>query len=67
MTENQRLSKDGTTLVDDRFVMQPIDEHTPRGVKMLLGNQQAGTGTMGVLTHANAGLFTHFAPCPTFP
>lgn len=43
----------------------PIDEHTPRGVKLQVINRHAGVAQYGVL-HTNNTFYTHWFPLPTF-
>lgn len=43
----------------------PIDENTPRGVKLQLISKPAGVAHYGVL-HALNTFYTHWFPLPTF-
>ena len=60
-----KLSSDGAAAVAPEFNWLKIDEHTPRGVTLLLINKHAGRMQQGMFTTGEK-FFDHWAPCPTF-
>lgn len=52
-------------LATDGVKWLPIDEHTPRGVKLLLISDKYGVAQIGIHT-SFSGFFTHWCPLPTF-
>ena len=61
-----RISTDKSCLVDTELKWQKIDKDTPIGVKMLLINREYGCATVGIHWGYPTGVFTHWAPLPTF-
>lgn len=62
---SHKLSTDRSTIVDRDYKWLPIDERTPRGVKLQLINRKAGVAQYGRLGTAES-FYTHWAPLPTF-
>jgi hypothetical protein len=60
-----KLSSDRAASVAPEFKWLPINEHTPRGAKMLLINRAAGVAHIG-LHSASDTFYSHWAPLPTF-
>ena len=57
-----QIDSTGAAAVDHNYFWQPIDEHTPRGVKL----QLLGKGGVGIYGQYNGRdkFFTHWAPMP---
>jgi len=62
---NYKINTDKTAAVATDIFWQPIDEHTPIGVKMLLINETYGVAVLSPYV-GNAKVFTHWAPLPKF-
>jgi len=60
-----RITTDRSAAVDVSYPWLPINENTPRGVKLQLINRQAGVAQYGRLG-AKDTFFTHWAPLPKF-
>lgn len=59
---DHKINRDNTAAVATDFYWQPIDAHTPRGVKMLVINKTYGTAA---ISHIGSDKFwTHWAPLP---
>lgn len=59
---NYKLNKDRSVAVDPDYYWQPINEQTPRGVKLqLLG--KGGVATYGQWNGKDS-FYTHWAPLP---
>lgn len=61
---NHRISSDKAAAVAPGWHWLPINEHTPRGVKLQLINRSAGVATYS--TYSGCTHWTHWAPLPTF-
>lgn len=61
---NYRISSDKAAAVAPAWHWLPIDENTPRGVKLQLINRAAGVAVYG--HHTGHGDWTHWAPLPTW-
>lgn len=59
------LNADKTVAIDRNYHWQPIDDNTPRGVKLQVINIHAGVATYSVVLTNNVH-WTHWAPLPTF-
>lgn len=59
-----RLNTERTVAVDTQVRWRPVGPDTPRGVKLLLINRQAGVATFG--QYVPGGWWTHWAPLPVF-
>lgn len=59
------LNSDATAAIDKDYHWKPIDENTPRGVKLQLINRAAGSAVYGHYHNMKQG-FTHYALLPTF-
>ena len=59
------LDSSKTAAVDRHYHWIPVDEHTPRGVKLQLINRKSGVAHMG-LYFKSESYYTHWAPLPTF-
>jgi len=59
------INSDGEAVVSYDLHWKPIDESTPRGVKMLLISQKYGITSVGIHI-SNDKYFTHWHPLPTF-
>lgn len=64
-SEGYQLNSRKSVAVSTTTKWKPIDEHTPRGVKMQLISKASGVATYGVLT-SDVGHFTHWAPAPAW-
>ena len=62
---NHKIDSTGTAAVATDYYWLPIDENTPRGVKMNLINRAAGVTHIGVYLSSDK-YYTHWAPLPTF-
>ena len=62
MTE---LNSDNTAAIDRATKWIPIDQNTPRGVKLQLINKMYGVAQYGTWSPSNT-FFTHYYPLPTF-
>ena len=62
---NHRINNDRTAAVSLNTEWIPIDEHTPRGVKLQLINKTAGVAQYGRLTSGDT-FYTHWYPAPKF-
>lgn len=60
-----KISSDGAAAVAPEFHWLPIDERTPRGVKLLLISRAYGVAQIGMHTSFST-FFTHWAALPTF-
>ena len=59
------LSSDGAAVVTPQAHWLPIDNKTPRGVKMMLISEAAGVASIGI--HLASGTYyTHWHPLPVF-
>lgn len=61
-----KSAADHTVLVDTTTVWIPIDENTPRGVKLQLISRASGVAQYGQLSRGD-NFFTHWFPLPVFP
>lgn len=61
---NYRISSDKAAAVSPTVHWLPIDENTPRGVKLQLINRSAGVATYS--TFSGCTHWTHWSPLPTF-
>lgn len=59
------LNSAGTVAINHDTKWIPIDENTPRGVKLQLISKPSGVAHYG-LHHAGDNFFTHWFPLPTF-
>lgn len=62
MTE---VNSDRTAAVDRNTKWIPIDENTPRGVKLQLISKKNGVALYATYSPSNT-FFTHYYPLPTF-
>ena len=60
-----KISSDGAALITTNCKWIPIDENTPRGVKMMLINKKYGVAQVSVYLNTD-DYFTHWFPLPTF-
>lgn len=60
-----RITNDRSAAVDHSYPWLPINEHTPRGVKLQLINKQSGVAHYGRLG-SREDFYTHWAPLPKF-
>ncbi|MDO9252561.1 MAG: hypothetical protein Q7U48_13560 [Hydrogenophaga sp.] len=60
-----RLTNDRSAAVDHSYPWLPIDQHTPRGVKLQLINRKAGVAHYGQLGTEET-FYSHWAPLPKF-
>ena len=58
-----QLNTEKNVAVAEGYYWLPIDENTPRGVKVQLLNT-GGVAVYGIYTEAHKGAFTHWAPLP---
>ena len=65
MNHAHKISSDGAAAVAPDIKWLRIDEHTPRGVKMLLISKQFGIAQIGSHKPYD-GFFSHWHPLPTF-
>lgn len=65
MEDQPRPSGDGAALVNEAYRWKRITPNTPRGMKLLLINREAGVLTHGQLS-AREEFFTHFCELPVF-
>ena len=63
---NHKLNHTATVAVDQRRKYSKIDQHTPRGVKLILVTTER-VAVFGVLTEANRQHFTHWEPLARIP
>ena len=59
------LNNAGTVAVDREYNWIPIDENTPRGVKLQLIDIHAGVAVYGTLPTSGFH-WSHYCPLPTF-
>jgi hypothetical protein len=60
-----RITSNGAAAVSSGTKWLPIDDHTPRGVKLQLINERYGVAQYGP-HRAGDTYFTHWCPLPTF-
>lgn len=63
--QTEKISSDGSALVNPTQVWVKISPETPQGVKLLLINEHAGCATIGIYDK-NESHFTHYAGLPAF-
>lgn len=56
---------DKTVAIDREYHWRPINDETPRGVKLQLIDKKSNVAQYGRLGTTN-DFFTHWAPLPTF-
>ena len=61
-----KLNHTATVAVDQHRKYSKIDQHTPRGVKLILVTTER-VAVFGVLTEANRRHFTHWEPLARIP
>lgn len=59
------LNTEKTVAIDREYHWIPIDNDTPRGVKLQLINKRDNVAVYGVV-HSTGTHWTHWAPVPTF-
>lgn len=61
-----KLNHTGNVAVDQHRKYSKIDQHTPRGVKLILVTTER-VAVLGVLTESNRQHFTHWEPLARIP
>lgn len=61
-----KLNHTGNVAIDTRRKYSKIDQHTPRGVKLILVTTER-VAVFGMLTEANRLHFTHWEPLAQIP
>ena len=59
------INSDGSAVVSYDLHWKPIDDSTPRGVKMMLISDKYGIAQISIYSPTNK-YFTHWHPLPTF-
>lgn len=67
MNVSYKLNKDRTVAITGDVVLLPIDDKTPRGVTIWLGNKPDGVVYKGQFISQEKTPATHWFPCPVFP
>ena len=67
MGDGIELNAARTVAVDRHYFWKPINDETPKGVKLQLINKRGGgIAVYGVLDSTNRFHFDHWAPLPVF-